>query len=60
MRLRKLKREKNVCKHKHLVFIGKQEIPSQERFLALFNCLDCRTTISLKLVKPGEQHRKAS
>ena len=49
--------KKGVCKHKHLVFLGKQEIPTGNGFLALFNCEDCRSTISLKMVSKGFKKR---
>ena len=52
--------EKKMCKHKHLVFLGKQEFPLEERFLALFNCKDCRSTISLRMLKRAARNRKVS
>ena len=54
------KKEKNVCKHKHLVFLGKQEILNADGFLALFNCMDCRSTITLKMHMSPVKRRKAS
>lgn len=60
MRKPKSKIEKKMCKHKHLHFLGKQEIPSGGGFLALFNCQDCRTTITLKMIKTAPKRRKAS
>ena len=60
MRLETEKKEKIMCKHKHLVFLGKQELLTEEKFIALFNCQDCRSTISLKMVKPIKKRRKAS
>ncbi|MBW7996224.1 MAG: hypothetical protein FVQ81_06585 [Candidatus Glassbacteria bacterium] len=45
------KKDNSMCKHKHLVFLGKQEMPAKEHFLALFNCLDCCSTIALKMAK---------
>jgi hypothetical protein len=47
----KKKHTSNVCKHKRLIFLGKQEQPDNGDFLALFNCADCHTTISLKMKK---------
>ena len=40
-----------MCKHKNIVFLGKQEIPETNEYLALFNCQDCHSTITLKLKK---------
>ena len=41
-----------VCKHKNLVFIGKQQIDKDGNdFLALFNCDYCHSTISLRMKK---------
>ena len=40
-----------VCGHKRLVFLGKQELTGSADFLALFNCVDCQSTISLKMTK---------
>ena len=37
------------CGHKRLVYLGKQELPGSGDFLALFNCADCQSTISLKM-----------
>lgn len=45
------KRVGKACRHKRLNFLGKQELPENGDFLALFNCADCRTTISLKMKK---------
>ena len=50
------KRTGNVCKHKRLIFLGKQEFADSGDFLALFNCADCRTTISLKMKK--KEHKQ--
>ena len=36
------------CKHKKLVFLGKQELTEKE-YLPLFNCLDCHTTVTIRL-----------
>ncbi len=46
-----------MCKHKRLTFLGKQDMPSESTFLALFNCEDCRSTISLKMVNRNFKHR---
>ncbi len=41
-----------VCKHKKLVYIGKQNIDRDGKdFLALFNCQACHSTISLRMKK---------
>lgn len=60
----KARQDKEMCKHKRLVFLGKQELLPEGFFLALFNCEDCRTTISLKMVKknfkrPAERPQSA-
>lgn len=40
----------NVCKHKNLVFIGKQQLDKDGKdFLALFNCNYCHSTITLRM-----------
>ena len=49
------KHASNACKHKRLIFLGKQELPDNGDFLALFNCADCRTTISLKMKKKARR-----
>jgi len=42
----------HVCKHKKLVFLGKQQIDVDgKEYLALFNCNFCHTTISLRMDK---------
>ncbi len=40
-----------MCKHKHIIYLGKQELISKGKYLFLFNCQDCLSTISLKLKK---------
>ena len=45
----------NTCKHKRLIFLGKQELPGSGDFLALFNCADCSTTISLEMKKKARR-----
>ncbi len=50
--------DKKMCKHKRLVFLGKQEMPAENSFLALFNCEDCRSTISLKMVNKNFKRRE--
>ena len=42
------------CGHKRLVFLGKQGLPGNGDFLALFNCADCQSTISLKMKKKAQ------
>ena len=55
------KRASRVCKHKRLIFLGKQEFTDRGNFLALFNCEECCTTISLKMKKKAYRlHVKAS
>lgn len=49
------KRASKVCLHKKLIFLGKQEFSDNGDFLALFNCVDCRTTISLKMKKKARR-----
>ena len=49
------KRTGNLCKHKRLIFLGKQGIAGSGDFLALFNCADCSTTISLKIKEKGRR-----
>ena len=49
------KHARKACKHKRLIFLGKQEIPDNGDFLALFNCADCHTTISLKMKKKARK-----
>ena len=50
-------KEGKMCKHKKLVYIGKQpENLRSNRFLYLFNCTTCKTTISMK---PRKSHRVA-
>ena len=49
------KRASKVCLHKRLIFLGKQEFSDNGDFLALFNCADCRTTISLKMKKKASR-----
>lgn len=50
-------RRRKVCKHKNLVYLGKQPITLKaDRFLYLFNCTVCKTTISV----PPRKERKAS
>lgn len=49
------KRASRVCQHKRLIFLGKQEFSDNGDFLALFNCADCRTTISLKMKKKARR-----
>ncbi len=46
-----------MCKHKRLTFLGKQDMPTESTFLALFNCEDCRSTISLKMVNRNYKRR---
>jgi len=41
-----------MCRHKNLDFLGKQVVPGEENFLALFNCRDCHSTISLAMRQP--------
>ena len=36
-----------MCRHNELVFLGYQETMSSNK-LALYNCLECGTTITLK------------
>lgn len=40
-----------MCKHKHIIYLGKQELICKEEYLVLFNCQDCLSTISLQLKK---------
>jgi|SaaInl7_200m_RNA_FD_contig_21_1069697_length_250_multi_14_in_0_out_0_1 hypothetical protein len=47
-----------MCKHKRLVFLGKQEVSPEHSFLALFNCVDCRSTISLKMTNKNFKRRE--
>ena len=49
------KRSGKLCRHKRLIFLGKQEMPDSGDFLALFNCADCRTTISLNMKKKARR-----
>jgi hypothetical protein len=42
-----------VCGGKKFVFIGVQTIPRQPYFLKLYNCLQCKTTVS-KMVVPKD------
>jgi len=35
------------CFHENLVFLGKQQTSVMNKFLYLFNCLDCKTTLSI-------------
>ncbi len=38
-----------MCKHKNLVYLGKQPVTLKaDRFLYLFNCIACKTTISIR------------
>lgn len=39
-----------MCRHSELVFLGYQETISNNK-LALYNCLECGTTITLKKKK---------
>ncbi|OGF98258.1 MAG: hypothetical protein A3F83_06430 [Candidatus Glassbacteria bacterium RIFCSPLOWO2_12_FULL_58_11] len=47
-----LNRFTKLCRHKNLDFLGKQLVPGEESFLALFNCRDCHSTISLAMRQP--------
>ncbi len=49
------KRASRVCKHKRLLFLGKQEFTDRGDFLALFNCADCLSTITLKMKKKARR-----
>ena len=49
------KRASRVCKHKRLLFLGKQEFNDRGDFLALFNCEKCCTTVSLKMKKKAHR-----
>ncbi|HUU28383.1 MAG TPA: hypothetical protein VM123_11265 [archaeon] len=40
-----------MCKHKSLVYIGKQQLLIKGEYLALFNCKACKSTVSIKLKK---------
>jgi hypothetical protein len=44
-------RSAEMCKHKHIIYLGKQELISKGKYLVLFNCQDCFSTISLQLKK---------
>ncbi len=48
-----------MCKHKNLVYLGKQELIRSEQYLALFNCIDCESTISLKVRKEELEEQEA-
>lgn len=58
MKTDKTMQKKTKCKHKRLTFLGKQEMPTEDAFLALFNCEDCRSTISLKMVNRNFKRRE--
>jgi len=38
------------CKHKNVVFLGKQKLASDD-YLPLFNCLTCQSTITIRVRK---------
>ncbi len=40
--------ERRNCKHKNLVYLGIQKIDGFETELTLYNCLDCKSTISVE------------
>jgi len=40
------------CKHKRLKYHGLQKIGNNQPPLALFNCVDCNSTISKKYISP--------
>ncbi|MFC1564683.1 hypothetical protein ACFL6G_07080 [candidate division KSB1 bacterium] len=39
---------KNYCKHRNLVYLGIQTIDGFDKELTLYNCLDCKSTISVE------------
>ncbi len=46
-----------MCKHKDLIYIGKQPITlKSDRFLYLFNCTSCKTTISIPPRRSRKEH----
>ncbi|MFC1493447.1 hypothetical protein ACFL6O_05745 [candidate division KSB1 bacterium] len=40
--------DRKCCKHKNLVYLGIQRIEGFETELTLYNCLDCKSTISVE------------
>jgi hypothetical protein len=50
-----------VCKHKNLIYIGKQQVDKLGReYLALFNCNFCHSTISIRMkAKSGRKKSRS-
>ncbi|MCP4723757.1 MAG: hypothetical protein GY863_01910 [bacterium] len=43
--------DRSCCNHKNLVYLGIQKIDGFETELTLYNCLDCKSTISVESSK---------
>jgi|GEM_PF-6290335 hypothetical protein len=35
----------SACKHKYIKYLGEQETPVKDKYLKLYNCLKCKSTI---------------
>ncbi|MFC1730551.1 hypothetical protein ACFL6I_09455 [candidate division KSB1 bacterium] len=48
------------CKHLNITFLGMQDTGNARKHLALYNCLDCYTTISVPIFNIGDTQRGRS
>ena len=43
-----------VCKHKNVVYVGKQETAIEGKFIDLYQCVHCGSTITLENIETSK------